>query len=205
MKKFILMLLVFPMVNIAAAQGTKNFFSDVKVNLSVGLSYSQCDKKFSSQKFGISLAVDAQKPIAHFPNEASTIYGLVGLHFDQKGGKTSSDVSTIGNRSANISAGHIKIPVRGGFSYQFKKCSLFFDLGPYVSFMTNSEGENDINFSSTEFGIGSMLGIKFKRFAISFGVDRGLTNFATYRRAGEEIKMINTTSHIDLRWTLGKK
>lgn len=186
--------------NIISAQ---SFFSDIKFNLSVGLTTTSCDKEYDTGKLGWGLGFDAQKPILHYPNDASTIYGLVGLHLDKKGGKTSTDFTALVDDDANILTTNLKIPVRAGFAYQFSKISLFIDLGPYFSFKAGGDVPKNVEVSSTEFGIGTTFGVKFKRFAIAMGVDKGLTNFATMKVDDGEIKMKNTTGHIDLRWTLG--
>lgn len=202
-KKVLTMFVTLLSANAIYAQNFKDFISDVNYNVSVGLSYSQCDKEYDQQKFGISFGIDAQKPILHFPNDASTIYGLVGLHLDKKGGKDTNDfLESFADEDASISATHLKLPVRAGFSYQFSKLSLFVDLGPYFSFKVSGGNNSHVETSSTELGFGGTMGVKFKRFAIAMGIDHGLSNFATTKDE-DKIKMKNTTSHIDLRWTLG--
>ena len=187
-------------VNVASAQG---LLSDVKFNLSVGLTTTTCDKEYDQAKLGWGLGIDAQKPILHYPNDASTIYGLVGLHLDKKGGKNSSDFLALMDDNANILTTNLKVPVRAGFSYQFSKISLFIDLGPYIAFKVGGSAPIDVETSSVEIGYGAMMGIKFKRFALAFGSDQGLTNFATLTSDDDKINMKNSTGHIDLRWTLG--
>lgn len=187
-------------VNVASAQG---LLSDVKFNLSVGLTTTSCDKKYDQAKLGWGLGIDAQKPILHYPNDASTIYGLVGLHLDKKGGKTSNDFLALMDDNENILTTNLKVPVRAGFSYQFSKISLFIDLGPYIAFKVGGSAPEEVEISSTEIGFGTTFGVKFKRFAIAWGADKGLTNFATMKTEDGEIKMKNTTAHFDLRWTLG--
>lgn len=186
--------------NVISAQG---FLADVKYNLSIGLTTTSCDQEYDQGKLGWGLGIDAQKPVLHYPNDASTVYGLVGLHLDKKGGKNSSDIKSLIDDDANILTTNLKIPVRAGFAYQFSKISLFIDLGPYFSFKVGGDAPEKVEISSTEIGFGTTFGVKFKRFAIAVGADKGLTNFATMKTENGEIKMKNTTGHIDLRWTLG--
>lgn len=199
MKKILVIICAFCSLTVNA-QTFKDFLSDVDYNLSVGLSWSQCDKEYDNQKFGIAFGIDAQKPILHFPNESSTIYGLVGLHYETKGGKNTNDFfESLENEDATISASHLKVPLRAGFSYQFKKFSLFVDMGPYLSMKLSDNGNEYVEMSSTEFGFGGTMGIKFKRFAFSMGADNGITDFAT--KKDDNMTMKNTTSHMDFRWT----
>lgn len=202
MKKILVVIGLFCSVSLNAqnVQSHKNFFSDVQYNFSVGIALSQCDKEYDVQKFFLAVGIDAQKPILHFLNEKSTIYGLIGLHYDTRGGKNTSDfIEALEDENASISASYLKIPLRVGLNYQFKRFSLFIDLGPYLSAKV-SDGDNEyVEMASSEFGCGTTLGIKFKSFAFSIGMDKGLTNFATMM--DDELKMKNTTSHVDFRWS----
>lgn len=201
MKKIISMMFAALLsVNVVSAQG---LLSDVKYNLSVGMTVTHCDKEYDLNRTGWGLGIDAQKPILHYPNAASTIYGLVGLHLDKKGGKNTNDFfAMLEDADAYLSATHLKIPVHAGFTYQFSKISLFIDLGPYFAFKVGGDAPKNVETSSMELGYGAMLGIKFKRFALAMGTDNGLTNFATLTSDGEKINLKNTTGHFDLRWTL---
>ena len=204
MKKIILIMFAALLsANVASAQDFKGFLSDVKYNLSVGLTITGCDKEYDQNRLGWGLGLDAQKPILHYPNDASTIYGLAGLHLDKKGGKNTTDfMAMLEDDDAYLSATHLKIPVHAGFTYQFSKISLFIDLGPYFAFKVGDNTPQNVETSSMELGYGAMLGIKFKRFAFAFGSDQGLTNFATLTSGEDKTNMKNTTGHLDLRWTL---
>ena len=187
------------------AQDFKSLVSDINCNITVGFSTTSCDKHYDDPKLGLSLGVEAKKPILHYPNDASTIYGLVGLRYIFKGGKTNSDISQMFIRGVNLSSWHVQLPIHAGYNYQFKSFSLYFDFGPYVGVKVSESSENDketTDLSSTEIGCGSNLGIKFKRFSIGMGADQGLTKFATYIDPDDgKINLKNTTFHFDLKWS----
>ncbi len=183
------------------AQGVKSFMSDAQINVSFGLSLSECNKRYKEIVLGYGLGVDVQKPIYRFKGD-NTIYGLAGLHIEQKGGNKDNSI-TIGGRndSSNkkIKATHMKIPVRGGFSHQFPKCSLFFDVGPYFSAKVSDKDVEYVEYAATELGIGFTTGIKYDRFSLSLGADGSLTYFAKYKKYDEE-DLKNNTVHLELRW-----
>lgn len=188
-----------------SAQDFKSFVSDINYDVTVGFSTTVCNEHYDNAKAGLTIGIDARKPILHYPNEASTIYGLVGLHYIKKGGKTTTDISQMFESGVNLVSNHVQLPIHPGFSYQFKKFSLYIDLGPYIGIKVSEDGENDKNsteLSSTEIGYGVNLGIRFKRFAIGFGSEQGLTKFATYIDPDDgEINLKNRTGHFDLKWT----
>lgn len=187
-----------------SAQNFKSFVSDINYDVTIGFSSTACDKSYKSGKAGITIGIDARKPVLHYPNEASTIYGLVGLHYIKKGGKDTNDFLQMFDEGVNLVSNHIQLPIHPGFNYQFKKFSLYIDLGPYigVKISENSENNKSITLSSTEIGYGVNFGIRFKRFAIGLGSERGLTKFATYvDTADGKMNLKNSTSHIDLKWT----
>ena len=203
MKYFFLTIALFVSTSISA-QKFKDFVSDVKFDISIGLSSSSCDKRYDKATLGFSVGFDARKSILHYPNEASTIYGLVGLRYIKKGGKTTTELDRMFDKGTSLISNHVQIPIHPGFSYQFKKISLYIDLGPYIGFLVSEASENDkqtTELSSTEIGYGLNLGIRFKRFAIGFGTEQGLTKFAKYSYNQNSYEIKNSSGHFDLKWT----
>lgn len=204
MKKIFLALCAMLVGTGAFAQNFKSLVSDIDYDVTVGFGSSACDKYYDKGKSGLTVGIDARKPIFHYPNEASTIYGLVGLHYVIKGGSDSNDIWN-SSQNKKLVATHLQLPIHPGFSYQFKKFSLYIDFGPYIGVKIGENSENNkskTELSSMEFGVGSNLGIRFKRFAIGFGSERGLTKFATYIDSTDgEMNLKNNTGHIDLKWT----
>lgn len=205
MKKYVIMAVAMMFFSTSIhAQNFKSFVSDINYDFIVGFGASACDKYYDKGKAGFTIGIDARKPILHYPNEASTIYGLVGLHYKKKGGKTTNDFLQSFDYGVNLVSTHLQLPIHPGFSYQFKKISLYIDLGPYIGFKIGEDSGNEksMELSSMEFGYGVNVGIRFKRFAIGFGSERGLTKFASYMDFSDgKINLKNNTDHIDLKWT----
>lgn len=207
MKRIILLISIALACNCASAQETqqvekKNFFSDMKCDITFGIRVGRVEGEVTDEIhyiegysnyyniMGLSLGVDVKKPILHFPNEASTIYAATGLHF--LGNKVYDDEFLVEGDLIR----HIKIPLYAGFSYQFKKCSLFIELGPCLMF--NIGGDHKEEYSSTAYGLGTHIGIKFRRFSFSVGTEKGLTKFT-------KDGMKANPGCINLSWTLGHK
>lgn len=192
-------------VTASAQGGFKGFISDMTVDLSVGLSWMRCNKVFDVQKIGFTAGVDLTKPITTFHGSPSTVYGLLGFQVVQKGGKKNySDPFGVDGR--DMLATHIAIPLHVGYRYSFTKCSLFAHVGPYFSFKTGGRDDNNYDLkslSSTEFGISGEFGIKFRRVALSYGLDLGLTKVGVGISGGKPVNMKSNTGHVRLTWSFG--
>lgn len=213
-KRFLLLSIValFTTMNVNAQS---HLLSDVKYDVSVGFGIRSSNAPFDVSKFGFHIGVDAIKPIKSFANDKVDTYGLLGLHFVQKGGKQSSDFMDMMERDNSFTVNQLSIPIHAGAKYSFKRCSVFLDAGPYIAFGIGGSDMEGLERKVLDFGIGLNAGIKFKRFGISFGFDKGFTNIAQYTmpndhvkeelKAGEICNLKSTTSYIAFRWTLGKK
>lgn len=186
------------------AQGFKSFISDMTVDLSVGATWGHYDKVYPSQKFGFGCGIDITKPITNFNGKRSSLYGLVGLHAIQKNASRTGAFDKQFETGEDVVASRASVPIHVGYRYQLKKISLFVHAGPYVSFSLSDNEDNaeDVELSSSEVGLGVDFGIKFKRFAFSFGLDQGLTKIVSCK---ENDALKATTPHLMLVWSLGKK
>ncbi len=210
MKKHVITFMLIVSSLSVNAQGIKNLLSDINFDISASLSMSNCDNIYDIRKYGIAFGLDARKPILNYPNDRSTIYGLVGLHYAKRGGRITADIGDIYTYGKSLSASYIMLPVHVGYSYQFKKCSIFIDLGPQFTMMVGGEGDandKEVELSTLEFGYSGSLGIRFKHFAFAVGSHNGLTKFGTHPNSiGEygngKINLKNRTEHISLIWTL---
>lgn len=187
----------------------QSFLSGVKYDVSVGLGTRVSNAPFDNAMFGFNMGVDALKPIKSFANDKVDTYGLLGLHFVQKGGKQSTDFMEMMNDNNSFTVNQLSIPIHAGVRYNFKRCSFFFDLGPYLAFGVG--GSNDVDGLErkvVDLGLGFNLGIKFKKFGISMGYDKGFMNIAQYTQFDElngKSNLKGDAFYMNLRWTLGKK
>lgn len=202
-KTFVLMMVALSSLAASAQGGFKGFISDMTIDLSVGLSWARCNKVFADQKLGFTAGLDFTKPISTFHGSPSTLYGLLGFHVVQKGGKISDNALDL----RDLLSTHIAIPLHVGYRYSFKKCSLFVHAGPYVSFKAGEGSMNDSalnSLSSTEFGVSGDFGIKFRKFQLSYGLDFGLSKLGTANDAqGKTVNMKSNTGHVKLTWSFG--
>lgn len=200
---------------IVNAQKTDNFFSDVAYKVSLGIDGRYSSAPFDQGKIGVHLGVDALKPIESFFNEKIDVYGLLGLHFVQKGGKQSSNLFFMLEDGNSFGINQLSIPIHGGIAYNFSKCNLFFDFGPYLAFGVGGSDFDGFVRKSVDFGVGFNLGLQFKRFGLGFGYDKGFTNIAEYEvlyennatgslMEGEKFNLKSQAVYITLSWTFGQ-
>lgn len=206
MKRLFIVLLMALAVSTASAQGGfKGFISDMTIDLSVGLSWARCNKVYDSQKLGFTAGLDFTKPISTFHGSPSTLYGLLGFHVVQKGGKITDSAYDLRNMLSN----HIAIPLHVGYRYSFSKCSLFVHAGPYVSFKSGEGDDNRLplqSLTSTEFGLSGDFGIRFRKFQLSYGLDFGLSKIGTADdKNGHLVNLKSNTGHVKLTWSFGGK
>lgn len=214
MKKFFIFVIAF--LSTTAVKSQTNFFSDVKYDISVGLGTRVSNEPFDEAKFGFHLGADAKKTIKSFSKGKFDTFGMIGLHFVQKGGKQSTDFMEMLESGNSFSVNQLSIPIHGGIAYNFKKGSLFFDFGPYLAFGIGGTNMEGFERKAIDLGIGFNLGYKFKKFAFSIGYDKGFTNIGTYEvtndnnpthdlTTGDKYNLKGNAMYMSLRWTLGKK
>lgn len=214
MKKFFIFAIA--MLSAIAVKSQTSFFSDVKYDISVGLGTRVSNEPFDEARFGFHLGVDAKKAIKSFSEGKFDTFGMIGLHFVQKGGKQSNDFMEMLETGNSFSVNQLSIPIHGGITYNLKKGSLFLDLGPYLAFGIGGTDMEGFERKAIDFGIGFNLGYNFKKLAFSIGYDKGFTNIATYEvtannnstsdlSIGDKYNLKGNAMYMTLRWTLGKK
>lgn len=195
----------------------KSFLSKLNYTISVGYSSRVSNEPFDKARFGLTFGVDAKKYMKSYLNDKVNMYGLVGLHYVQKGGKQSTDVMDLVEAGNDFGVSQFSIPIHVGGTYNFSKCQLFLDLGPYLAFGIG--GTDDIEGLETkafDFGLGFNFGIKFKkRFGLSVGYDKGFTKIAEYEvttannptgdlKLGDKYSLKGMAAYFRLQWTFGK-
>lgn len=200
--------------SLCIVKAQESIFSNLYYKVDLGLGTRVTDIPFDQAKFGFHLGVDAIKPIKSFCNDKVGTYGLVGLHLVQKGGKQSNDIMDFGSEGNSLSVNQLSIPIHAGATYNFKRCSLFFDFGPYLAFGIGGSNFDGLDRKAIDFGIGFNLGAQFKKFGFGIGYDKGFTNIAEYMvtssnnvgnlEEGKVYGLKGGAFYMNLSWTFGK-
>lgn len=198
----------------AQIQGIKDFLGGCKYEIVVGYNTNVASEPYSVAKVGYSLGVAARKEVTTYMEDKIGIYGLTGLVLTKRGGKMDNDFFTLGHNDKNWGVSALSLPLHVGGEYKFNKCSLFADLGPNILFKTGGDEIENLSTNGITFGGGFNMGVRFKRFAVSFGFDQDFTNLGTFtpdydqqRDFGLDKDKYNLKTgefHLNLRWTLGK-
>ena len=215
-KLFITLIVAFVCTNASAQkalQATKNLFGGFKYELLVGYNTTNATEPFDEAKVGtINLGATARKDITTFKDDKIAINGIVGITYTRRGGKTDNDFMTLLDDTKNWMFSALSVPIHIGSEYRFKKFSIFADLGPNLLF--NLGGDEIENLSNKGFGVGGgfNLGVRFKKFALSFGFDTDLTTMGTFTPDSDQKGTFNLEKdkynlktgefHFYLRWTL---
>lgn len=184
----------------------KNFLSSFNYDLSVGFGSMATKEPFDIAKIGFQFGLDARKDIKSF-GDKTDVYGLVGFHVVQNGGKQTNEFGSM-RVDDSFSYNELAIPIRVGASYKIKSVKLFLDLGPFVGFRVGGDEYEGLENKSLDFGVGGSMGCRFKRTAISFGLNYGIPTVATFediRGDGEKHDLNTMSGYFSLVWTLGKK
>lgn len=187
----------------------KGFLSSLNYDFSVGLGTRVSKKPFDVPKLGIQFGLDARKDIKTIGGKTD-LYGLVGLHFVQNGGKKTNIINLLSMKEDDsFNYNELAIPIRFGVSYKIKSVRLFFDLGPFVGFRIGGSEYDGLENKSIDFGVGGSMGCRFKRTAVAFGINYGIPNVATYEdlksNSGEKHDLNTFSGYFSLFWTLGNK
>lgn len=220
MKKNIITLLVALVGFTAVAQEsvfskTKSFLKLFQYTLSVGYGSTVSNEPFDTPGLNFNAGLDIQRDFLSFKENKFNTYGMVGVHLTSKGGKRGSSVDEWMESGNKFLVHQITVPIHVGFKFNFKKSYLFVDAGPYTSFnrgSTISEGYGRdyyvIDPYPVECGIGFNMGICFKRFGLSAGIDKGLTNLAKYiedeDRPKEYTNLKSMAAYLRLQWTFNR-
>lgn len=198
------------------AQGeTKSLLKQFEYTLSVGFGTTALSEPYDEAIFNFNAGIDVKKDFISFSNENVKLYGLAGLQLTQRGGKidTSIDGWLASGNSLRIT--QINIPVYVGLKYTFKNdWRIFVDCGPYIGYNTSSHlsegfGDNDyvIKTKDIDAGLGFNMGICFKRFGLSFGLQEGLLSIAEFKSETMEMSkdLKSTGFYFKFQWTFNKQ
>ena len=215
MKKLLFTLLAAFMCISASAQekntwkNTKSFLGSCKYEIIAGYCTTVASAPFDNAVIGFNLGVTGRKDIKTFKNDKFAINGIVGLTLTRRGGKTSTDLMDI--EAINWKSTALSLPIHAGAEYRLKKVSIFADLGPNLIFGFGGDIDN-IKTNACGVGAGFNLGVRFKKFGISFGVDEDFTNFGTFTPDKDQKDHLDLDKdkyglktgefHFDLRWTI---
>lgn len=196
----------------AQIQKFKDFLGDCKYEIVVGFNAYKATDPFEEGKVGYNLGVTARKEVTTFMEDKVGIYGLVGLVLTKRGGKTDNSFETLLDSRNNYVVSGLALPIHVGGEYKIKKFSLFADLGPNILFKRGDADFDNISTNSVTFGGGINWGIRYKRFALSLGVDKDFTNIGTFKPDDAQMEKLSLTketynlkameAHFLLRWTL---
>lgn len=189
-----------------------NFLGSCKYEIMVGYGTTVASEPFDVAKIGYNLGVTARKEVMSFKDDKIGVYGLTGIILTKRGGKVDDDVMTLADDRRNYSIPAVSVPLHMGGDYKFNKVSLFIDFGPGILFKTGNSSMNNLTSNAVMLDAGFNMGIRFKKFAMSIGVDYGLTTTAKFTPSEgqqEELELnkgkynLKTgEAHFDLRWTL---
>ncbi len=221
MKKFmILVLCTMFAVNVfaqkSAIEKTKSFLKLFEYTINVGLGRTASTTPYDQSKVTMDFGVDVKKDITSFSNDKFMLYGLVGFHFSPRGGKMDNMLDGAGSASGNdFKESQFNIPIHVGVKYKINdKFKLFADAGPFIGINGSAElgsgyGHNDYVLESNplDFGLGLNLGVCFKKFGISVGLDKGFLNIAKFSSEEKNISenLKSSCINIKLQWTFNQK
>lgn len=214
MKEKIILLVAFVIASIGANAQDSQKDKNVKFEILAGYCGTNTSEPFDEAKFGYNIGLTARKDISPIKEDKIGLYGLTGLIFTKRGGKIDRSFMTLLDDKKNFGVSALSVPIHVGAEYKFSKVSVFADLGPNLLFATGGSDIENISSNTVAFGAGFNIGIRFKRFALSFGCDQDLTNIATFNPDYDQKRKLDLDKdkynlktgelHIDLRWTLGK-
>lgn len=196
--------------NAQAWQKTKDFLGSNKYEILVGYNTNVANEPFTDAKIGYNFGVTARREFASY-KDAIGAYGLVGVVLTKRGGKTDSDLMTLGDDGRNLNVFAVSVPIHAGAECRWKKLSLFADLGPNVLFKTGAGEMDNLSTNAVAIGGGFDLGLRISKFAISFGFDQDFTNIGTFKPDYDQRRdygfkessydLKTSEFHFDLRWT----
>ncbi|MGM9840815.1 MAG: outer membrane beta-barrel protein [Candidatus Limisoma sp.] len=193
----------------------KSFLKQFEYTISAGFGTTASSDPYDLAIVNINAGVDVKKNILSFSDNKGRLYGLVGLHFTQRGGKMSSNLDDMMSSGNSFREVQFNIPIHVGYKYVFKNDTrLFVDLGPYIGVNGNcslSEGYGECDYElkskPLDFGIGGNIGVCFKKFGLGIGFDKGFLDIAelSSEEMGISKKLKSAVSYIRLQWTFGKQ
>jgi len=200
--------------NAQKLQGVKNFLRGFKYEIIAGFGETKLSVPFDKAKFNYDIGVTARNEFKTFYDDKIGLYGITGLIFTSRAGKTDDDFETLLDIDRNVRISVLELPLHVGGEYKFRKCSLFADFGPNILFKLVDNDTRNLKTNGVAIGVGFMLGVRFKRFALGFGYDNDFTNIGKFTpdyqqqtSLGLDKDNYNIKSwafNILFRWTLGR-
>ena len=216
MKKYLLVM-VLALLSLGAnaqnLQGVKKFLGGFKYEIMVGYHTSVATEPYDEPRLGLNLGITARKEVKTFLNNKLGVYGLTGLVLTSRGGTRGFSFFEYFGNDDRWGVSAKSLPIHVGCEYKFKYVSLFADFGPHILFVGGDSDIKNLSNNGVAFGGGYNMGIRFKKFAVSFGVDHDLTKLATFSPNDEQRSKLKIPSdketfnltgmegHLDLRWT----
>lgn len=218
-KVFVLTLLALICLSVSAQESvlekSKSFLKQFEYTISVGFGTTASSEPYDAAVFNFNAGVDVKKDFLFFSENKARVYGLVGVHFTQRGGKmgiTLDDMMTSGNSFREI---QFNIPFHVGYKYVFNNNNRFFvDFGPFIGIngkctLSEGYGNNDYQLESNplDFGLGGNLGFCFKKFGISLGLDKGFLNIAKFSSETKNVSkdLKSGVFYFRFQWTYNKQ
>lgn len=197
-----------------------NFLEQCDYEIMLGLTVTTAQEPYSGAKVGLNIGATGRRNIMMFNKNKTALYGIVGLFLTKRGGFLGNAIlSSWADLSGRVNwvAHVVSLPVHVGVEHTFSKrlrWSVFTDLGPNMLFnLTNDEVPNR-SMTKVALGSGLNMGIRFKSFAIAFGLEFDLTKLGTFTpddgqaeeslglKRGISYNLKTLGNYIVLRWTL---
>lgn len=195
-----------------------NFLEQCDYEIILGLMATTAQDPYSGAKVGLNFGVTGRRNIMTFNKDRTALYGIVGLYLTKRGGFSGGDaLSAFADLSGQINwvARVVSLPIHVGVERTFSKrlrWSVFADLGPNMLFNLSKDEVENRSMNKVAIGYGLDMGIRFKRFAIGFGIDFDLTKLGTFTPDGSQKQSLRLEkdsynlktmeTRIVLRWTL---
>lgn len=195
---------------------TRSFLNQFEYTVSVGFGVTMADDPYDNSVLTFNAGVDVKKVFKSLSNDRAKLYGLVGLHVAQHGGKNSNLLDKMMESGNSFRQTQFNIPIHAGLKYIINEnFHLYADLGPYIGFncgcsLSEGYGNNDFVLESKplDLGIGGNFGVCFKRFGIGLGLDKGFLDIAKFSSEESDISKNLKSSgiaYVKLQWTFNKK
>lgn len=193
-------------------QNVRNFIGGLQNEFIIGYNTSVASEPFSSAIIGYNLGVTTRHEVIYSPNGTFDAYALTGLILTSRGGKVNLPIDQDYTDDNVFRVGSISLPIHVGGDINIQGLSLFADLGPHVLIRTGRAGIANLSEKRIALGTGYNIGVRFSRFAVSFGFDKDFTKLGKFTpdsvqrhdlqiySSQETFNLIDGEFHLNLRW-----
>ena len=205
----------------AIAQKAKPFIKQFEYTINAGFGTTASSDPYDNAIINWNAGIDIKRDILSISkSKKSRIYGLLGVHYTQRGGKNGTGIEDMITYGNSFRVNQVNVPLHIGYKHVFKNNNRFFvDIGPFIGFNSKCDlgdgyGEDRFNSEykleskSVEFGLGGNIGFCLKRFGISMGYDSGLTNIAKFSNKNSYYNntydLKSQVFYFRLQWTINK-